>query len=475
MAGPCVRPFLASGMAVKLHFMRPSGTALAIAALFVCAPLTAAREAPLPDVPLPGQFDHASPQLAAPMASDGWWKVFADPQLDALMARMHAGNTGIAQAAARLDAARAQARLGKASQLPELGLTASASHAGGPLVNEAGTSGSLFTARATISWEADLLGKLSSERSAERLEAKAAEALLADTRLLMEAETAHAFFQARYLGLACAEARRQVALFNEAAAISANRLNLGLIDRASANRAIQQRDAARRTAADLALERDDTLRRIAFLLGDTTSPGLDMNDLPDAPMVPAGLPADMLARRPDVAAAIARVEASDNRLRAARKSWLPSFSLTASGGAASPSLGQILASSARDFGLSALLSLPIFDGGRRKAAIGGRRAELDLAAAQYRESVLASVREVNDTLGAVQASVLGLDLARDRLALGEANRAIAASRAANGLSSRSSALEAELAVSDLRLQALAAHHARIAASIGLIEALGGGW
>lgn len=444
-------------------------------AAVACASIAAAREAPLPDIPVPATFDYASPVGTSPMAGEGWWKVFADPQLDTLMARMHAGNIGIAQAAARLDAARAQARLGKASQMPELGLTASASHAGGPLINEAGTSGSLFTARASISWEADLLGRLSSERKAERLDAKAAEALLAGTRLLMEAEIAHAVFQARHLAMATVEAQRRSTLFDELAAISANGLNLGLTDRAAANRAIQQRDAARRAVVDLALERDDASRRIAFLLGETAMPALDTGELPAAPMVPAGLPGEMLARRPDVAAAILRVEAADSRLRAARKSWLPNFSLTASGGAASPSLGQILASSARDFGLSALLSLPIFDGGRRRAAIGGRRAELDLAAAQYRERVLVSVREVNDSLGAMQARSIGLDLARDRLALGQANRAIAASRAEQGLTSRSSAIAAELALSDLRIQALAAHHAQVASSIDLIEALGGGW
>ena len=448
---------------------------LASAGAVLLATAVQAREAALPDMAVPSQFDATGAASGAPLPTDGWWKVFADPQLDGLMARMHAGNTGIAQASARLAAARAQARMGKASQMPEMGLTTSASHAGGPLVNEAGTSGSLFTARATISWEADLLGKLAGERKAERLDAGAAQAMLADTRLLMEAETAHAYFQALYLGEASAEAARRSALFDESFAIAAGRFERGLTDRPALNRAIQQQDEARRSAADLAQARDSALRRLGFLLGEAGSPVLQPGALPAVPAIPAGLPADMLARRPDVAAAIARLEGSDSRLHAARKSWLPTFALTASGGAASPSLGQILASSARDFGLSALLSLPIFDGGRRNAAIGVRKAELDLAAAHYRECVLGSLREVNDSLGAVQALGTGLDASRDRLAQSEANNAIAASRAASGLASRASALEAELQTSGIRLEFFAVQESKLSKVVSLIEAMGGAW
>jgi len=228
-------------------------------------------------------------------------------------------------------------------------------------------------------------------------------------------------------------------------------------------------------ATRLAQARDSALRRLGFLLGETAPPALEPGTLAVVPDIPAGLPADMLARRPDVTAAIARLEASDSRLHAARKSWLPSFALTASGGAASPSLGQLLASSARDFGLSALLSLPLFDGGRRKAAIAGRKAEVELAAAHYRESVLVSLREVNDRLGAVRALSTGLDLSRDRLAQSEENRRIAGNRTASGLSSRASILEAVQQTSGLRFEVLDAEKSRLCGMVDLIKALGGGW
>jgi len=441
----------------------------------VLAPASFARDTAIPAMDIPAAFDGDTGSASTPLPTDGWWTIYRDPELDRLIAQVHAGNTSIEQAKARLAAARAQARMGQASQLPQIEFNASASQANGPLINEAGSNGGLLSAHATISWEADLLGRLSSERRADRFDAKAAESLLAGTRLLIEAEAVKAYFESIYLAKVITETQRRAALYDERLAIQTHRFDLGLIDRPALDDAQRARDESQQLVRQMIEARAGAVRRVAFLAGQASSQGLQARDMPAAPQIPAGIPSDVLVRRPDVAAAIARVEASANRLQAEKRSWFPRFTLTASGGAASPTLGQILSSAARDFGLSALLSLPIFDGGRRKASVAVRSAEQDMAASEYRESVLRALKEVNDRLGALSLGNSDLALANSRVASARIDHDIMVARQSNGTVGRVDMLNSELRACAFRLDEMAAQHRQLATSIDLIEALGGSW
>src|SRR5207244_5396428 len=120
------------------------------------------------------------------------------------------------------------------------------------------------------------------------------------------------------------------------------------------------------------------------------------------PVIPAGVPGTVLTRRPDVSAAQDALLASQARVGVAKAAWFPDVSLTATGGYASPELGDLFKWSARAWGVGALLSLPLFDGGRRDAGIQGANAQLDGAAASYRENVLVAFRDVEDQLSALR-------------------------------------------------------------------------
>lgn len=463
-------------MAWHSHFRR---TRLACAGLLALASgsMAQSRDIPAdqPRIAVPASFAGNTAAPSAPVATGRWWQAFGDPELDALIARMHAGNTTIQQGAARLAAARAAAHLGAASRSPQIGFDASASHASGPIINDAGASGSLYTARISVSWEADLLGRMSGQRKAERLDAKAAEALLRDARLLMEAETARTYFEAVYLQQAEASATRQAALWQEREAIAADRARHGFAPQIDIGQLRQRSIASAAEAAALSQQLAEARDALGFLVGEPAPLAAAARDLPEVPEVPAGLPSQVLARRPDVDAAASRLEAADSRLQSARRSWLPMFSLTASGGGASPSLGQILSASARDFGAGLLFSLPLFDGGRHKAQVAGSKAERALAEAQYREAMLAALREVNDALAAVEASGKQARLADESLTLGESEAAIQTRRAAIGTVSRAQLLESQLAASRKRQDALGARYARLVAAVDLIKAIGGGW
>jgi multidrug efflux system outer membrane protein len=452
---------------------------LAFAGLLALAGVSSAqaRDIPAdqPQITVPASFAGSTAAPATSQFCSSWWQAFGDPQLDALIARMHAGNTTIQQSAARLAAARAQAHLGAASRSPQIGFDATASHASGPIINDAGGSGSLYTARLSVSWEADLLGRLSGQRKAERLDAKAAEAMLRDTNLLMEAETARAYFETVYLQQAEASAIRQAALWQEREAIAADRARHGFAPQIDIGQLRQRSIASAAEAAELSRQLAEARGALGFLVGEPAPLTAASRELPSAPEVPAGLPSQVLARRPDVDAAASRLEAADSRLQSARRSWLPMFSLTASGGGASPSLGQILSASARDFGAGLLFSLPLFDGGRHKAQVAGSKAERALAESQYREAMLAALREVNDALAAVEASGKQVQLANESLTLGESEAEIQTRRAAIGTVSRAQLLESELAESRKRQEALGARYADLVAAIDLIKAIGGGW
>ncbi len=443
-------------------------------ALLPAAALT--HEIPAAAIQIPAQFDQASHTATdSSDYGDEWWKLFKHPELDALMERVHADNTSIQQAAARLASARAMARLDATTQRPQIGLDASASHASGPLINDAGSSGSLFAARLAVSWEADLLGKLSGQHAAGRLDAAAAEAMLRDTRLLVEAETASAYFRQTYLQQVKVETDRIAALRHVREQIAESRLRSGLGQKSDLDQLRQNSLNSAAAAAEMARQLAVTHDLLGFLVSETDVSFSHGQHLPDAPMVPSDLPSAVLMRRPDVQAAVDRLQAADKRLQSTRRNWLPGFSLTASGGAASPSIGQILSSSARDFGLGLLFSIPLLDGGRHKAQVAGGLAELDLAKAQYRASLLAALREVNDALARVAAQSQQLQLARESLGLHQDAGNIIASRAAHGTASRAELLETELASSEAKLKSLDLQYQRLAAIIDLVKALGGGW
>jgi len=143
---------------------------------------------------------------------------------------------------------------------------------------------------------------------------------------------------------------------------------------------------------------------LAVLVGDSASSfGLSGADWSTTlPSIPPGVPATVLTRRPDVSAAQSAVLAAQARVGVAQAAWFPDISLTGAAGYASPEIGDLFKWSARSWGVGALLSLPIFDGGRREAGVQGANAQLDGALASYRTQVLVAFQEVEDQLAAIR-------------------------------------------------------------------------
>jgi len=193
------------------------------------------------------------------------------------------------------------------------------------------------------------------------------------------------------------------------------------------------------------------------------------------PAIPAGIPSTVLTRRPDVSAAQSAMLAAQARVGVAQAAWFPDVALTASGGYASSDLGDLFKWSARSWGVGALLSLPLFDGGRREAGVQNANALWDAAAASYREQVLTAFQDVEDQLAALR--LLADQAGAQTQAVDAAARAtvLSNSRYRNGLVSQLELLDARRSELANRRQAVQLRAAQYQATVGLIRALGGGW
>jgi multidrug efflux system outer membrane protein len=216
---------------------------------------------------------------------------------------------------------------------------------------------------------------------------------------------------------------------------------------------------------------------LAVLVGEAASTFqiAPINFSATLPNVPPGIPGTVLVRRPDVAAARQAMIAAEIRTGVARDRWLPTLSLTAFGGYASPALGSLIAASAAGSGLGALLSLPLFDGGRYLATVARADANLDAAAATYGQQILVAIKEVEDQLANLRLLAEQEAVLKRATNAAQRTRVLLASNYKDGLASQLELLDAERNELRDRRQALLVHAARYQATIGLVKALGGGW
>ena len=451
------------------------------AALLLAGCATAPADLPAPIQP-PAQFKEAGARwtVAAPAEAQSrgtWWKVFADPVLDGLVERAGANNTSIQEAAARLAQARALARNADADRAPQIGIGVSAARQAGANTANGTTAATLTAASANLSYEVDLFGKLARASDAASLDAQAREALLQSTRLLVQAETAQTYLALRAIDSERALVRETVAAYQGTLRLTQRRHQAGDIAELDVARVESELASTESEALALDRRRAELEHALAVLVGDAASDfTLGAGEWATTlPQIPAGIPATVLARRPDVSAAQSGILAAQARVGVARAAWFPNLSLTAAGGYASPELGDLFKWSARAWGVGALLSLPIFDGGRREAGVQSAQAQLDATLAGYRGQVLVAFKEVEDQLSSLR--LLQEQAQAQARAVTSASRAtvLSESRYRNGMDSQLELLDARRSELRNRRQALQVRASQYQATVALIRALGGGW
>nr|WP_197412419.1 efflux transporter outer membrane subunit [Novosphingobium sp. Fuku2-ISO-50] len=445
-----------------------------------CWLLGGCASAPLPDAPMPPPPAHAwnspAPVTAWPTAQ--WWHELGSSELDRLIADAETTNDDLAAAQARLTQANAQARIAGADLLPQIGADIGGGDTQRLLSNGAKRRYASTDVELAASWQVDVWGRASAGARAARATAQAAQDDLAAMRMLVIATVARAYLdlKANDDQIACAQA----------AARSAQALALDMDEEARHGIMAQQAVAQQRILASqaegaippLQASRVHLVLSIALLTGHSPE-GFSVHggalDALTLPPVMAGLPAQLLIHRPDVAAAERALAAAGGNIDAARRALLPSIDLTASGGVASVALNGLASEPTSVFDFGAGILAPIFDGGRLKGQVRLAQARYVELAADYRKAVLGAMVDVEDALSAERYARLA-DEQQDA-ALADAQRVLEATGMAvhAGTLDRQALWHAQAQAVDARSRKIAALLARTQGLVSLYAALGGGW
>ncbi|MDD0838579.1 efflux transporter outer membrane subunit [Curvibacter sp. HBC61] len=406
-----------------------------------------------------------------------WWRPFMDPVLSDLVTRADLGNTRLQAAAARLAEARALLGTAEAARHPQVGANVGLQRQAGRGTlggEQPSTTASLGLG---ASYEVDVMGRLSLASQAAQQDARAQAALLQSTRLMVQADVAQTYLQLRALQSEQALVDESLQALRDTLQLTTRRERAG--DVAELDLARVRAEVASTEAESLALQRQQALltHALAVLVGEVATgfslpaPSADIS----LPVVPPGVPGTVLARRPDVAAAQAAVLAAQARVGVAQAAWFPAVTLTGAAGQASPELSDLFKWSARAWSVGALMSLPLWDGGRRESLQQGAQARLDAALAAYRGQVLTAFGEVEDQLRSLQLLAAQSEAQARAVASAQRATALSASRYRHGLVSQIEWLDARRAELRNRRAELQARTGQAVATVALVRALGGGW
>ena len=465
-----VQPAVGAGMAL----------ALLLGACSLAPPLR------VPDVPSAAAYKENGPwtqaQPADRLPRDRWWTLYDNAELDALETRLVAGSPTLGAAFANYTAARALADQARAGLFPTLGANASVARARDsvhtPLIGP--TTPRYYNDNilgGSASYELDLWGQIHNEVAAGEANAAAAGADLENARLSLIAQLVGDYVQLRSLDREGAILGDTVTAYARAFELTKQRHDAGIAAGLDVAQAETQLDAARSQAAQVLAQRALMEHAIAALLGVSAStfsiePAIIVVNLPQ---VPSGVPATLLQRRPDIAAAQRRMMAANANIGVARAAYFPTLTLGAQGGFQSTAFSNWLSAPSAFWAIGPNALLSVFDGGLRRAQVAQARAEFDASAADYRGVVVAAFQQVEDSLAALNhyhdAAV------QENAEVDAAQRAVDLSMAlyVQGAADYLTVVTSQTALLQAKLQALTLDTLQLQASVDLVRAVGGGW
>jgi len=440
--------------------------------------------APAQFAPADWHWKPAEPGDAAP--KDGWWNVFHDPVLAGLESNALAGNQNLRAAVARVDQARAGARLTRSQFFPELSLD--------PSFSRERVSGNepvpfsipfklkpvyinTFNVPLDLSYELDLWGRV---RRSFQSAAAQAQATAADTQnilLTLTADVAVNYFLIRSLDAQIAATAGAVRSREVSARILQTRYEAGSIPEIDAAQAKTELATARYDLADLQRQRAETLDALALLCGQPASSfALTEAPLPDSPpVVPPGLPSSVLERRPDIAAAERTLAAKSAEIGVSEAAYFPVVRLTGQGGYLSGEAANLFNMDSMTFTFGPSASLPVFTAGRTAAQVRQAKAAYQEALADYQQAALTAFKEVEDSLAQINFWTEQSGAQADALASVRRVTELTQARYDAGALTEFEVAAAQRDQLQQERQTAELSARRYAATIRLIKALGGGW
>jgi NodT family efflux transporter outer membrane factor (OMF) lipoprotein len=436
-----------------------------------------------PTVDTAAMFKEAPDGWKSAQPSDGakrsdWWKVFGDATLDGLVDQLNQNNQTVAVAIANYRQARAQAAQARAGFFPTLSasLGATRGRSTGSATGLSPVSNSKSVSL-DAGWEPDLWGgvRRANEESSAKAESSAASLALA--RLTAQAELVQDYLQLYVVNRQHDITSDSVKSFQKTLQITRNQLSVGLVTPVDVAQAEAQVKTAEAQLLDYELSSRQLEHAIAILVGkppaafSIASPTAE----PLLPTIPAQTPSSLLERRPDIAAAERNMAAANAQIGVAQAAYFPALTLSATGGDIGSQFSKVLSTPLRNWSIGASLAETLFDGGARMAQKDAAVAAYDGSVAQYRQTVLTGLQEVEDNLAAI--NLLADESARQ-------SEAVIATREAERLSIneyKAGTVDFTVVVTNqaarhqAEISALQIMGRRYSAYATLVKALGGGW
>ena len=456
---------------------------LAVLALSGC---DLAPDYQVPATPQPTAYKETGPWVAATPASalphQAWWTLYGDATLNGLEVRIDSANPTLAQAQARYDAARGYLEEAQAPLLPTLEIGGHAD-ADKQSANRPLRSASQPTyygddmAGASVSWDLDLWGRVRNEVKAGKAQAQAAGDDLAAVRLSLEAQLADDYLQLRELDAQVALLRDAMTIYSKAHDLTDYRHDKGIASGLDVARATTQYEDAKAQLADTLGRRALMEHAIASLVGEAAS---QFSVAPQVitiavPNVPAGIPATLLQRRPDVASAERNVAATNAGIGVARAAFYPDISLSALAGFQNTGNDALFTAPDAFWALGPSLAMTVFDNGANEGRLAVAKAANASAAAAYRGTVLKAFQEVEDNLVLLNRLAEAGDAKARSVAAATKTQDLALALYRNGALGFLDVVVAQTTALSAQQAQLTLQTRRLQASVGLIKAIGGGW
>jgi NodT family efflux transporter outer membrane factor (OMF) lipoprotein len=443
-----------------------------------------------PTAPVPAAFKEAPPagwKLATPadaLDKGAWWSIYGDPVLDRLERQIDISNQTLAQSAAAYRQALAEVQVARGGLFPVLSATPGVSRSSRALSGSGGSGGKSGAAAQTsyslegnASWDLDVWGRIRRTIQGNVAAAQASAADLANARLSAQAALASDYFDLRAADSLQVLLNDTLAQYQRSLDIARNQYEAGVATRADVITAQTQLLTTQAQAVAVGIARAQYEHAIAVLTGHppaelTLAAGLLSATVPQ---VPLSLPATLLERRPDIAAAERGMAQQNALIGAALASYYPDISLTALFGYVGNPLGSLISAPNQVWSLGASATQILFNGGITSGQVGAARAAYDESVAAYRQTVLTAFQQVEDGLSDLRILEAQAQVEDTAVAAAQQAVQIALNEYQAGTQAYTSVVTAQTTALQDREAALSIRQSRLVDSVALIEALGGGW
>ena len=439
-----------------------------------------------PDAPASDAFREAGEQWQVAQPNDAvdrgkWWEIFNDPQLSALIERIDVSNQTLAASAAQFRQAEAAVSLARSAYLPPVDANAGVTRSRSPVNVTGGTTAGRIVNQRTVglstSWEIDLWGRLRRLAESAEATAEASAGDLASARLSLQSQLATSYFQLRVLDVQKRLLDDTVEAYRKNLELTNNRYQVGVAAKSDIVQADAQLKSTIVQAVDIGVQRAQLEHAIAVLTGAApASLVLARQPAYDAvlPVIPPGLPSTLLERRPDVAAAERRMAAANAQIGAAKAAYFPTLTLGASAGFRGID-STWLTAPAHFWTLGPAIAMNIFDAGLRRAQTEQAIAAYDGTVANYRATALQALQDVEDNLAALRILEEEAKVEAEAVEAARQSVQLTLNQYKAGTVSYLNVVTVQAALLAEERNAVNLLNRRLAATVGLIKAIGGGW